>query len=189
MLTSFETFSNWCYKSSPNKTKELFILLTESRIWRRGYWSRSVIHQRIPLFCTMFLLAKMWAWKKVWISFCLNIWIWALEDFEAWHPLGKPKGIYPAPIKIKIVFFKMKNEVYFRTTLLAGSTNFLNRRPTFIKERLIKFDRDFQTEASELNLVTTSRNSEFRVFVKSQTIKQTLLESNVEGLGSTSGST
>ena len=62
-------------------------------------------------------------------------------DFKARHPLGKPKGIYPAPIIIKFVYFKMKNEVYFRKTLLAGSTNFPNRRPIFIKERLPKFDR------------------------------------------------
>ena len=31
------------------------------------------------------------------------------EDFKACHPLGKPKGIYPAPIRIKFVYFKMKN--------------------------------------------------------------------------------
>ena len=88
------------------------------------------------------------------------------EDFKACHPLGKPKGIYPAPIIIKFVYFKMKNEVYFRRTLLADSINYFNRKPIFIKERLPKFDRDIQNEASNLNLVTTTRNSEVRVFVK-----------------------
>ena len=60
----------------------------------------------------------------------------------------------------------MKNEVYVRNTLLAGSTNFLNRRPIFIEERLPKVDRDIHKEASELDLVTTTRNSDVRVFVK-----------------------
>ena len=38
--------------------------------------------------------------------------------------------------------------------------------PIFIKERLPKIDRDILTEASEPNLVTTTRNFDVRVFVK-----------------------
>ena len=60
----------------------------------------------------------------------------------------------------------LQNEVCFRKTLLVSSTNFHNRRPIFIKKRLPKFDRDNQNEASEDNLVITTRNSEVRVFVK-----------------------
>ena len=30
------------------------------------------------------------------------------DDFKACHSLGKPIGIYPAPIIIKFVYFKMK---------------------------------------------------------------------------------
>ena len=62
---------------------------------------------------------------------CLNISAYP-GDFKAGHHLGKPKAIHPAPILIKFVYFQMKNEVYFRNTLLAGLTNFLNRRPILI---------------------------------------------------------
>ena len=73
----------------------------------------------------------------------------------------------------------MKSDVYIRRILLAGSTNFFNRRLIFVKERLPKFGPGIQTEASELNLVTIVRNFEVRVFVKKQTIKYSLLESKV----------
>ena len=42
------------------------------------------------------------------------------EDFKACHPLRKPNGIHLAPIKIKFVYFNLKNEVYFRRTLPTG---------------------------------------------------------------------
>ena len=99
------------------------------------------------------------------------------EDFKACHPLMKPNGIHLAPIIIKFVYFKLKNEVYFRRTLPAGSTILFNRRSIFTKERLPKFDRDIQNEASELDLVTTTRTSE--VFEEKPTIKYILLESKV----------
>ena len=60
----------------------------------------------------------------------------------------------------------MKTEVHFRRSLMAGSTNFDNHKPTFKKKPLPKFDRDIQNEASEPNLITTTGNSEVHVFVK-----------------------
>ena len=82
--------------------------------------------------------------------------------FNACHPLGKQKGIHLARIIIKLVYFKVTNEAFFRRTLLGGSTNFLNRRPIFIEERSPKFEKDIQIEVSELKWHTATRNSEVR---------------------------
>ena len=95
----------------------------------------------------------------------LNITIYP-ADFKACHPLGKPKGFYHAPSLIKFVYFKMRNEGHFQRKVLAGSTSIENHKPISFKKHLQKFHRDIQNEASELNLMTTTRNSEVCVFVK-----------------------
>ena len=55
-----------------------------------------------------------------------------------------------------------------RRTLLAGSTNLDNPKPSFIKQRLPKIDHDIQNEALELNSSSTISHSEVRVFAKKQ---------------------
>ena len=47
---NFWNFFKLMFQKLTEKTKKLSNLLTEWRIWRRGCWSRSVIHQRIPFF-------------------------------------------------------------------------------------------------------------------------------------------
>ena len=50
--------------------------------------------------------------------------------------------------------------------MLAGSADIDNHKPIFIKKRSPKIDKDIRSEASEPNLITTTRNFEIRVFVK-----------------------
>ena len=102
-------------------------------------------------------------------QFFLNIWLLAptVKTSKLAIPWGNQTLFIQRLLKSKLSTLNWKLRFIFEEVCWLAQPFLFNRRPIFIKKRLPNFDwEDIQTEASELNLVTKTRNSEFRVFVK-----------------------
>ena len=86
-------------------------------------------------------------------------------NFKACHFLSPWKSNkYPPAVIIKFVYFGDKMEVFKRKAWLARNPNKFNNKPILIKERLSKTDNDIKNYADGKGLVTTTWNSQVRVF-------------------------
>ena len=88
-------------------------------------------------------------------------------NFKACHPLGPWKsGKFAPAIIIKFIYFGEKSEIYKRKSWLSKYVNPTNKSPIYIKERLPKTDVAIKQHAESLNLITTTLNSQVKVFRK-----------------------
>ena len=88
-------------------------------------------------------------------------------NFKACHPLGPWKsGKFAPAIIIKFIYFGEKSEIYKRKSWLSKCVNPTNKSPIYIKERLPKTDVAIKQHAESLNLITTTLNSQVKVFRK-----------------------
>ena len=86
-------------------------------------------------------------------------------NFKACHFLSPWKSNkYPPAVIIKFVYFAEKMEIFKRKAWLARNPNKFNNQPILIKERLSKTDNDIKNYADVKGLVTTTWNSQVRVF-------------------------
>ncbi len=90
-----------------------------------------------------------------------------LERFKACHFLGANKEKIP-PVIMRSFYFHGKNEKYYRWKPLWSKLNPFNHRPLFVTERLPVHDLDVKQYAEQLGLVTTTRNSQVRIYHRDQ---------------------
>ena len=88
-------------------------------------------------------------------------------NFKACHPLGSWKNEKFAPaVIVKFLYYDEKNEIYGRMSWLLRSSNPINGKPVYFKERLLPKQREIKMRADEAGLITSTYNCQVKTFTK-----------------------
>ena len=153
--------------------KDITAKLEQSVIDQERYTSKDcLIIDNLPIFDQQWpMIDNVLKFVEQFLGFTVNF-----ADIKACHPLPRKLNQAIPPVIVKFVYFDQKNQIYFRRVQLGNRTHYnpSNNRPVFIRERLSKHDLKLKMYAeNNMNMVTTTFNSQVRVFIRTEGNKTT----------------
>ena len=153
--------------------RDITAKLEQSVIDQERYTSKDcLIIDNLPIFDQQWpMIDNVLKFFEQFLGFTVNF-----ADIKACHPLPRKLNQTFPPVIVKFVYFDQKNQIYFRRVQLGNRTHYnpSNNRPVFIRERLSKHDLKLKMYAeNNMNMVTTTFNSQVRVFIRTEGNKTT----------------